>query len=893
MPQKTYVGKRDFTKTPEPSGLEGALAAGPLRFCVQKHAARRLHYDLRLEIDGVLVSWAVPKGPSLNPKDKHMAVHVEDHPLSYASFEGQIPKGEYGGGEVIVWDEGVYSPDEDDKLSFDDREESLKRMREGMVKGKLSFTLRGTKLNGSWTLVKTHQRGKEDEDNWLLIKHQDEYATGSRDILAEDRSVLSGRTVEDVAAGREGEIERADLKEVAGALRAAMPRRLDPMAAGEADKPFSKPGWQYEVKLDGVRVIALVEDRRVKLLSRSSRDITDKFPALVRELAGSPHQSFILDGEVVIYDAKGLPTFQGLMERFQRTNPRDIQRWDQVAPVEFCVFDLLYLDGWDLRNCRLDDRRQLLEQSGFRGAATRILDAFPEDGQLVYEQAKAMGFEGILAKKLDSKYKDGTRTQNWLKIKGYLSDNFVVAGYTQGEGMRKSTFGALVLGVWEGDRLVYQGNVGGGFSDQQLEEIRRTLDENKTDGSPFQEKLPIQGKVQWVKPTLCAEVRFMSRTREGMLRHPTFQRIRHDVLVTESEPAGGDKSLGEGLESILDQLASPKKELEIVVAGENIRFSSLDKVLWPAYKDHAAVTKRDLAMYYAKVAPYILPHLKDRPVAFVRCPDGIGGEHFFQKHWEKGLPEFVEEVPIWSSSNSRSSKYLMVNNLPTLIWLAQIAILEIHPWYSRFSREPDGRDLPVDTATNEAALDASVLNYPDFMVVDLDPNIRSGEEKGYEPELNEAAFAMTVQVALRFKEMLDDLKLTGYLKTSGKTGLHVYIPIERNLTYDVVRTLCETIGRHLLSEMPDQVTMEWKVSKRPEMIFFDHNQNVRGKTLVSIYSPRPAPGAPVSFPVDWNHLTNIYPMEFTVHSAPGVLANVGDRWKDILARKQDLHSMLG
>ncbi len=886
---KNYEEKRDFDKTPEPKGAPERIGGGPLRFVVQKHAARNLHYDLRLEIDGALASWAVPKGPSLNPKDKHLAVHVEDHPLSYASFEGQIPKGEYGGGEIIVWDQGVYSPDDYGKLSWDDRVEANDRMRDGVKKGKLSFTLRGTKLNGSWTLVKTAR----SENEWLLIKHKDENVSETRDILKEDRSVLSGRTVEDVAAGRDGSKVELDLREVVGAVQAAMPRRLDPMTATEVEKPFTKQGWLFEVKLDGIRVLAIVENRRVKLLSRNAKDITAKFPALVRELAAFPHDTFILDGEVVIYDEKGVPSFQGLMERFQRTNPREIDRWDQVAPVEYCVFDLLFLDGWDLRQAPLSERRNLLVEAGFRGASTRVMDAFPTEGELVFEQAKAMGFEGVVAKKLDSRYKEGTRSQNWVKIKGYHSDDFFVAGYTKGEGMRRSTFGSLILGSYENGTLVYQGNVGGGFSDAMLEELRAILDEIRSDDNPFGGPISAEGEIHWVQPKLCAEVQYMTRTREGRLRFPVFLRLRPDVILSEPPRSEAAVAQGNDVESILEQLGQPKNDIVVTVEGEQIRYSSLDKVLWPAHESHPAVTKRDLAVYYAKISQHMLPHLKDRPLSFVRCPDGITGEHFFQKHYEKGLPDFVDEVAIWSSHNKKSPNYVMVNNLPTLMWLAQVATLEIHPWYSRVDPEPDARDLPTVSSGSEEALDASVLNYPDFMVVDLDPNVHSGKEKpGAEPEVNEAGFKMAVEAALGFKQVLDDMKLTGYLKTSGKTGLHVYIPIARNLTYDVVRPLCEVFGRHLMQNMPDIITMEWVVSKRPNKIFFDHNQNVRGKTLVSIFSPRPVPGAPVSIPIEWSQLKNVYPMQHTLHSVPASLAKVGDRWRDILERKQDLHSLL-
>ena len=349
---------------------------------------------------------------------------------------------------------------------------------------------------------------------------------------------------------------------------------------------------------------------------------------------------------------------------------------------------------------------------------------------------------------------------------------------------------------------------------------------------------------------------------------PVFLRLRPDVSFVNPPAAAEVKN---DVESVLEQLSEAKKDLTVTVEGAEIRYSNLDKVLWPATEHSRAFTKRDLAIYYAKASDFMLPHLKDRPLSFVRCPDGILGEQFFQKHWEKGLPDYVDRVNIWSNHNSKAGEYLLVNNLATLMWLAQLATLEIHPWYSRVNPEPDARDLPTDTWTSEDALDASVLNFPDFLVIDLDPNIRSGKEKaGDEPELNLEAFKMTIDVAHGFKEMLDDLGLVGYLKTSGKTGLHVYLPITRNLNYDIVRKLCETLGRLLLQKMPDKVTMEWVVSKRPEKIFFDHNQNSKGKTLASIYSPRPVPWAGVSVPLRWDELREVYPAEFRCEKLDGV-----------------------
>lgn len=884
---KRYEEKRNFASTPEPGPSQEARGeSGALIYCVQKHAARRLHYDLRLEIEGTLVSFAVPKGPSLNPKDKHLAVHVEDHPLGYATFEGSIPKGEYGGGEIIVWDSGVYSPDEDGPLDFENRAAASRRMADGLKKGKLSFTLRGLKLNGSWTLVKTARA----ENEWLLIKHQDEFASSTRDILAEERSVLSGRTVEDVREGRSG-AQALDLSGLEGIKKAAQPRRIDPMKASEAEKPFSKHGWQFEVKLDGIRLIALVEHRKARLMTRNANDVTAKFPSLARELEALPHEGFILDGEVVLYDERGAPSFQGLMERFQLTSPRDLARAEVERPIEYCVFDLLYADGFDLRACTLETRRGALLEGGFQTASTRVLDAFPEIGETLFEQATQHGFEGIVGKKLDSKYHDGVRSSSWIKVKGFHSDEFVVVGYTIGEGMRAKSFGSLVLASRDEEGLVFRAAVGSGFSDLDLEKIRARLDALEDCASPFKERPPVDAKIVWKDPRLIAEVKYGAMTRERRLRFPVFMRLRDDL----AQAAPTVHVAASGIEGVVEQLrAARADEAKIVVDGESIRFTNLDRPFWPAFGGAEPVTKRDLAIYYAEVSPWLGPHLHGRPLSLVRTPDGIGGEQFFQKHWDKGLPDFAEEVELWSGTHKRPVRYLMANNLATMIWLAQIAIVEIHPWYSRIDVDADGEGLSLDTSSSDEALDASILDYPDFLVVDLDPNIRSGEEKeGDEPALNQRAFSETVKAAIAFKSILDDLGLTGYLKTSGKTGLHVYVPIRRNIPFDTVRLLAETLGRHLLQIAPEIVTMEWVVKKRPEKIFYDHNQNVRGKTLASIFSPRPVSGAPISFPLRWADLERIYPSDFTVKNGVGKLRAQGDVWQDILSRKQDLRAFLG
>ncbi len=900
-----YVKKRDFTKTAEPSGTGDVEGAGPLRFCVQKHNARRLHYDVRLEHNGALLSWAVPKGPSYNPADKHLAVHVEDHPFDYRNFEGTIPKGEYGGGEVLVWDEGVYSPDDKGVLSFDDRDEAERRMREDLKKGKLSITFRGHKLNGSWTLVRTGGNPKSKiqspkSDDWLMIKHRDGFERDDFDVTALDRSVKTGRTIEDVQQGKPGNLIKPD--DVKGAVPRKMMEVRSPMAASEAKKPFSRKGWSFELKIDGIRVLAHVDHGHVKLISRNGNDITTKFPQLVGELKQLPFDSFILDGEAVCYDEDGKPSFQSLLQRFQLQGAQQIMAMETTTPVEYCVFDLLYLDGWDLRGAALSDRRALLEQMNSRTPTLRVLDVFPEDGELLFEHATQIGFEGIVGKKLDSKYREGVRSDEWLKVKQYHSDEFFVVGWNPGQGNRTSTFGSLILAEKdESGEFSYVGNVGGGFTDKLLDDLMGQLKGIAPAKKPFPQAIEGEKKARWVEPKLMAEVRYMARTNEGNLRFPIFLRLRPewdvDVVgaavekdvTTKARAKGQDERHEErrSLNDILEQLKNPKEEFVIEVEGEKLKISSASKVYWPAAGDVPAVTKRDLLNYLARVGEYMIPHLRDRPLAFVRFPQGLHGERFFQKHW-KHRPDFVERVDIWSGHRGAESEYLLCNNLPTLLWLGQIAALEIHPWYSRINPSPDTK-LATDFCTDRKSVDASALNYPDFMVVDLDPNIRTGNEKeGEDPEPNKAAWDKTVEAALHLKPLLDSIGLKGYLKTSGKTGLHVYIPVKRVYDYDTIKAMAETIGRHLLELIPDILTMEWSVAKRPAKIFFDHNQNVRGKTLVSIYSPRPIPGAPVSFPISWNELESIYPADFRVDNAPSLLEERGDLWHDIFEKRQTI-----
>ncbi|MBI4570650.1 MAG: DNA ligase D, partial [Chloroflexi bacterium] len=746
---------------------------------------------------------------------------------------------------------GTYSPDEGGALSFGDRAQAQERMRADLAAGKLSITLRGRKLHGSWTLVKM-QRGDRD---WLLIKHRDGAADEERDITEEERSVISGLSIDDLKSGRlpdrsaRGAVVLSPT-DAAGAHAQALPKSLSPMLASIGDKPFSDPAWLFEPKLDGMRALAFVRDGTATLLARSGLDATRQYPTLAAEIARQPAHEALFDGEIVALDDEGRPSFELLQQRLNLTREPDIRRADAQLPVRYYAFDLLHLDGYGLRATPLEQRKALLERALLPSEGVRYLNHFPEEGEAAYQAARDLGLEGIVAKRRDSRYEPGRRTRSWLKIKATLSDEFVVGGYSVGQGARAATCGALLLGRYDGaGRLVYAGSAGSGFDDRTLAALRHRLDALRGDGCPFAETPPLKGETVWVRPQLVVEVKFAQWTQEGYLRAPVFLRLRPDTPAAQvriEAPDGGSSAVPpeDGAGDVLEQLGGGKDKLTLSVQGHALALNNLDKELWPKQGRRRALTKRDLLVYFAQAAPYLLPHLRDRPLTLVRFPNGIGGEHFYQKHWGAPLPEFVETVALYSSHNEGDQEYLVCNNLATLLWLGQIANLELHTWYSRISPEPDGAHLSRTFTGSREQIEASLLNYPDFIVFDLDPYIYSGKEAaGDEPELNRKAFARTCEVALWLKDVLDSLSLSSFVKTSGKTGLHIYVPVLRQLDYDAARAASETIGRFVLQAHPRDVTMEWSVDKRPGKVFLDYNQNARGKTLASIYSPRALAGA--------------------------------------------------
>jgi len=862
---------------------------------VQRHSARRLHYDFRLLCDGVLRSWAVPKGPSLDPSEKRLAVQTEDHPYDYGSFEGVIPAGQYGAGEVIVWDCGVYSPDEGGTW-FHDRAEAERRVREGLAKGKLSFLLRGEKLKGSFALVKTRGSGADAAKQWLLIKHKDRFVS-TDDVAARSRSVLSGIEVEDLKVVPAHRMPAARL--VPAGKPSPLPSKLAPMLAESADAPFRRAGWVWEPKLDGYRVLATIDGTEVKLRSRRGLDLARDFPALAAELAEQAAGTMILDGEIVAFDAAGKPSFPALQARARLATDRERATADRASPVAFFAFDLLHFAGVDLRDAPYRDRRRYLAQCLLPSPHVQLVHA-ADDGVALHAAALAMGFEGVVGKREDSRYLAGRRSDAWLKVKPVQGGDFVVGGFSRGKGSR-AALGALLVGYWEGKKLRYASHVGSGFDAASLAAVKARIEPLAVEACPFAEVPELNGPTTWVAPRAVVEVAHQGWTGDDHLRAPVFLRLRDDVdpkKVRRAAPPAAAKASAsprDPIEDIVAQLDRAKGDFTLAAGAHKIRVTSLDRVYWPedpALRQHA-VTKRDLLRYYAQISPYMLPHLADRPLTLIRMPDGIEGQRFFQKHWTQARPDFVEAITVFSGHKDEEHEYLLANNLPTLLWLAQSGTLELHVWHSRARPGEDAASKGTDYATSLESLEASILNYPDYVLFDIDPYIYSGKEAaGAEPELNTKAFEKGKEVAFHLRALLGEMSLEAIVKTSGKTGLHVFVPVRRTLDFDAARHVSELVGRHLMQLHPKDITLDWSIPKRTGKIFMDYNMNVRGKTLNVAYSPRGVAGAPVSMPLTWEELAGAHPLDFRIGNAIERLARTGERWADALERKQDLEAAL-
>jgi bifunctional non-homologous end joining protein LigD len=846
-----YQRKRRFDRTPEPSGKTSELATENV-FVVQKHAARRLHYDFRLAIHGTLKSWAVPKGPSLNSADKRLAVQTEDHPLEYGGFEGKIPEGNYGAGTVMVWDRGRFVP-----------EGSLDAAQQ-LQRGEIKFILNGEKLRGSFVLVKL--RNSEKGNEWLLIKHKDALEDPAWDVDEHDGSVLTGRTLEEIKEELAPKRQPVSIQpaELNGARKSVMPSRLEPMLATLGEHPFSDPNWLFEIKWDGVRALAWISGGELTLRSRKSVDITKRYPELAALPEALSAREAILDGEIVALDARGHSDFQLLQERMHVRAPSETLV-SQIPVVYFC-FDLLYCDGYDLRAAALLERKQLLERLLSSSERFRYSDHQLERGKELFELAKQSGLEGIVAKRADSSYVSD-RSTSWMKLKVTQTIDAVVGGWTAARtpGL---PLGSLLLGLYHGKKLRFIGHVGSGFDANTMKEVSGKLKSLASAASPFDTAPETNEKPSWVNPSLVARVKFSGWTQERSLRHPVFVALREDVQPTdcqwESEVASGAPNPAVvRAPEIVGRVLSTKTQVEnelfkgrgdnviIELDGKRLRFSNLDKVYFP----DSGYTKRDLLAYYYRTADVILPFVRERPLVLRRYPDGIKGQAFFQKDLHEGLPEWFKTVPVESEGKGKEIQYATANDRASLLFLAGLGCIDHNPWSSRYSD----------------------LDHPDYFFFDLDPS--EGTD-----------FRVAVTIARALHEKLQDLHVNHFLKTSGATGIHIYVPVEPVYTYEQLRTFAEIVARTVSTEHANLVTNERIVAKRPAgRILIDVQQNAHGRPLAAPYSVRAFPKAPVSAPILPRELrATLNPESLNMKTIFARLKEKGDLWADFWKSRQRL-----
>lgn len=830
MGLETYRHKRDFRRSPEPRGKAVSKPNGRI-FVVQKHAARRLHYDFRLELNGVLLSWAVPKGPSLNPKERRLAVRVEDHPLEYGHFEGKIPEGQYGAGSVLLWDRGHWMP-VGDPLS-------------GLRKGKLKFRLEGKKLSGGWTLVRMGGRAPGNgKENWLLIKEDDDAAGSSTgpDILEKHpESIKSGRAIEEIGA-RDREwrshherktehVAPSGLSRLSGARKSEIPERIQPQLATLVSDVPKGNDWLHEIKFDGYRALCRIEQGRVGFFTREGKDWTSRFGVLAKAAAKLQLRQALLDGEVVVMEPNGTTNFQALQNALNE---------DQSSRLVYCAFDLLHSDGYDLTQVPLLARKEtlarILKAAGKHGLI-RFSDHILGHGETFYQNACQLSLEGIISKRKDRPYQPG-RGRDWVKVKCLKSQEFVIGGFTDPSGSRAG-LGALLLGVHENGDLLYAGRVGTGFTMQTLKNLRARLNPIVQKAPPFSNP-PVGRGTHWVKPKLVAEVEFTEWTRDGLLRHPSFRGLRED------KPAA--KITRERPQSITPATPAPTHNNDgIKVAG--ISLTHPDRVLYP----EIGITKRELALFYEEIAEWILPHLRGRPLTLVRCPEGHKKECFYQKHANKTLAEPIRRLSL-REGNSMAT-YVAVDSLSGLISLVQMGVLELHTWGSRSDQ----------------------VERPDRLTFDLDPD----------PTL---PWKQLIEAAQKVRTRLSDLGLAAFVKTTGGKGLHVVVPLARKHDWGEVKGFSKMVAESIVRESPERYTATMSKAKRKGKVFIDYLRNVRGATTVAAYSTRALSGAPVSVPLRWEELgPGLRSDHFTVRNLSQRLARQRqDPWEGYEAARRPI-----
>ena len=906
MSLSLYKKKRSFNETPEPTG--GKAGGKELHFVVQKHAASHLHYDFRLEMEGVLKSWAVPKGPSLDPGVKRLAMMVEDHPYDYRTFEGIIPEGNYGAGTVIVWDEGTYEPLNSDEKN---KKNSERILLHELHEGNLKFIMHGKKLKGEFALVKISGRG---ENSWLLIKHRDEYAA-TEDITKKDKSVVSHKTLEQVEKTSDnfwGSNRKAATKKTAKTKstraksvkknestegdddaktksddinellqkgkRAAFPSDIKPMLATLVDKPFDDKNWIYEIKWDGYRAVAYLKNGKAEIRSRANLSFNDKFPSIVEAL-GQWKVNAVVDGEIVALNVEGKPDFQSL---------QSFAKKGEKANLVFYAFDLLWYDGKDYMQLPLVERKEILQSiMPEDDNVIKFSEHIAGEGKAFFEVALNNGLEGVMAKKADSAYVINYRTKSWLKIKNNQQTEAIICGFTKGRNSRKF-FGAIILGKYFGDKLTYIGHSGSGFNEKGLKEIYKKFEPLITDKCPFEIKPKTNMPVTWLKPKLVCEVKFAEWTEEKILRQPIFLGLREDKTAdsekneqTVSPPAKSKtkkkvskENMEEAKKVVRENFAAPtkkrtsaktkktgdrilfegdEKEKTITIDNHEIKFTNLNKIYWPDEK----ITKRDMLNYYYAIAPYMLPYMKDRPQSLNRHPNGIKGQNFFQKNVEGKVAEWIQTYPYISESDGQTKQFLVCTDEATLLYMASLGCIEMNPWHSRI-QSPEN---------------------PDWCVIDLDPD--------------DNPFDQVVEAAQSVKEVLDSLAIEGYCKTSGATGMHIYIPLGAKYSYEQSKLLAELIVQMVHEQIPSFTSLERNPAKRKKKIYLDFLQNGSIQTIAAPYSLRPKPGATVSTPLHWDEVKKgLSPKNFTIFNTLDRIKTEGDIFKPVLEKGIDLEKTL-
>lgn len=836
MSLRTYDQKRNFKDTSEPKGTKKKSAGKEHIFVIQRHHASRLHYDFRLEVDGVLKSWAVPKGPSLNPSDKRLAMQVEDHPYDYKDFEGVIPEGNYGAGFVYVWDKGSYELLHDDGKDFD--KEANKEIREGNLK----IRMKGKKLKGEFALVKM----KNSDDNaWLLLKHKDDYAVKEK-YDSEDHTP---QRIKDRGVKEKEKMKGTKKKAQPAKVKTAAVKKelFTPMMATLVDTPFSREGWLFETKWDGYRAIADVRKGKVELYSRNHLSFNKDYPKVVEALEKLSHDA-VLDGEVVILKKDGTSDFQSLQN----------YKNDASGNLAYVAFDLLQLDGEDLQALPLIQRKELLKDMIVKlGSKTVIYsDHVLNDSEKLYKTAKEKGWEGIIAKEAESLYAEGRRSMSWLKIKIVDEQEAIICGYTDPQGSRKK-IGSLVLGVYDDkNELQYAGNCGGGLNGALINELFDKMQPYRQKTSPFKEKIRTNTPVTWVKPELVCQVKFSSWTSDRRLRQPIFLGLRKDKPAKEvhKETAKSTKMATKKAAVNAAPATTHEKERVVTLNGKKVTLTNQQKLYWPDEK----ITKGTLLDYYLEMADYVLPYLKDRPLSLHRFPNGINDPGFYQKDIDTAtVPEWLKTVQLHAASASRDVDYLVCNNAATLAYMVNLGCIEINPWLSRVKN----------------------LDNPDYLVLDLDPE--------------NIAFKHVVETALAIKELLDQLKVKAFCKTSGASGLHIYVPTGGKYNYETCRLFAEYVAKQVQQQLPDITSVIRTKSKRNKKVYIDYMQNSRGQTIASPYSVRPKPGATVSAPLNWDELTDDLAIsDFNIGNMADRIKDVGDLWKDIDKTKNDLRKAI-